>query len=291
MESGPGVGIGIGLDPIGAKRVADHYAARARQPIGTITLHDSDGKEVHRVEGAVPSPEPVRLSPAQELAKLRAENADLTDACRELSERATRSALEAADLKAAIGQPPIGSHPDEANPRAATWHAERLNWIAEVDGLRVQITGQAEKITSLTAELEAQDARIEKLTADLRGRRGTERGRRLTHPSPPPCATSPAGGSPSGASRRPPATRCTRSMPPGPSASSGRASAPTGGSGWSSPTGSVRGTGVARSSCLGSACDRRRSRPPHKSPPGPAIPPPPPAEKSRRAITRPTIGA
>lgn len=42
------------------------------------------------------------------------------------------------ELLAQIGEPPAGSHPDEAGPRAATWHAERANWAAEVTGLREQ---------------------------------------------------------------------------------------------------------------------------------------------------------
>lgn len=39
-------------------------------------------------------------------------------------------------LRAEIGKPPEGSHPDEQVPRAATWHKERLNWIVEVEKLR-----------------------------------------------------------------------------------------------------------------------------------------------------------
>lgn len=39
-------------------------------------------------------------------------------------------------LRNLIGVPPEGSHPDEWNPRDATWHQERLNWISEVNGLR-----------------------------------------------------------------------------------------------------------------------------------------------------------
>lgn len=43
-------------------------------------------------------------------------------------------------LRAEIGEPPAGSHPDEAKPRAATWHAERANWAAEVDRLRAALS-------------------------------------------------------------------------------------------------------------------------------------------------------
>lgn len=39
-------------------------------------------------------------------------------------------------LTALIGKPPTGSHPDEWLPRAATWHEERLNWMAEVERLK-----------------------------------------------------------------------------------------------------------------------------------------------------------
>lgn len=34
------------------------------------------------------------------------------------------------------GELPDGVHPDEAKPRAATWLAERANWIVEVESLR-----------------------------------------------------------------------------------------------------------------------------------------------------------
>lgn len=42
-------------------------------------------------------------------------------------------------LQLLIGQPPEGSHPDEWGPRADSWHAERLNWINEVERLRAEI--------------------------------------------------------------------------------------------------------------------------------------------------------
>ena len=38
-----------------------------------------------------------------------------------------------------IGKPPEGSHPDEWQPRDATWHKERQNWINETDKLRASI--------------------------------------------------------------------------------------------------------------------------------------------------------
>jgi len=44
-----------------------------------------------------------------------------------------------AALRAEIGSPAVGSHPDEAKPRAKTWHAERANWIKETAGLRRQL--------------------------------------------------------------------------------------------------------------------------------------------------------
>ena len=42
----------------------------------------------------------------------------------------------AIELESLIGKPPEGSHADEWMPRAATWHEERLNWIAEAERLR-----------------------------------------------------------------------------------------------------------------------------------------------------------
>ena len=42
-------------------------------------------------------------------------------------------------LRAQIGTPPDGSHPDEQIPRAGTWHQERLNWISEIETARAYI--------------------------------------------------------------------------------------------------------------------------------------------------------
>lgn len=46
-------------------------------------------------------------------------------------------------LKGLIGYPPVGpdgAGPEEWYPRALTWHAERQNWIEEVERLRLHIT-------------------------------------------------------------------------------------------------------------------------------------------------------
>lgn len=42
-------------------------------------------------------------------------------------------------LRAQIGKPPEGSHPDEQFPRSATWHEERLSWASEVEKLKTII--------------------------------------------------------------------------------------------------------------------------------------------------------
>jgi hypothetical protein len=59
------------------------------------------------------------------------------------------------DLKAEIGTPPPGSHPDEARPRAATWHAERINWIAEAERLRQEVARVTAERDRLGEALEA----------------------------------------------------------------------------------------------------------------------------------------
>lgn len=54
-----------------------------------------------------------------------------------------------------IGEPPEGSHPAEAGPRAETWHRERANWVeqtrrqsAEIDRLRAELN----RIIATTSE-------------------------------------------------------------------------------------------------------------------------------------------
>jgi len=42
-------------------------------------------------------------------------------------------------LRAEIGAPLEGAHPDEAKPRAETWHKERANWREEVGQLKFEI--------------------------------------------------------------------------------------------------------------------------------------------------------
>lgn len=48
----------------------------------------------------------------------------------------TKNSMDADNLRALIGEPMEGTHPDEWMPRATTWHRERLNWIKEVCQLR-----------------------------------------------------------------------------------------------------------------------------------------------------------
>jgi hypothetical protein len=74
--------------------------------------------------------------------------------------------LEAKDaiiekLQATIGTPPEGSHPDEANPRAETWHGERQNWAAEVKRLQDHIAGLDKKIEVLEVKLKAAQVKPE----------------------------------------------------------------------------------------------------------------------------------
>ena len=76
--------------------------------------------------------------------QLRAELAVATAQVDELRGWVERWKLAARE----VGFAPEGSHPDEQKPRAETWHAERLNWIAEVNQLRAQVD-------ALTAEARA----------------------------------------------------------------------------------------------------------------------------------------
>lgn len=43
-------------------------------------------------------------------------------------------------LRAQIGKPPEGSHPDERWPRSATWHEERRAWLIEVERLKAALS-------------------------------------------------------------------------------------------------------------------------------------------------------
>ena len=45
-------------------------------------------------------------------------------------------------LRAQIGKPPEGSHPDEQWPRSATWHEERRAWSIEAERLKAVISSQ-----------------------------------------------------------------------------------------------------------------------------------------------------
>lgn len=76
---------------------------------------------------------PLTLIEQRELAEWWAERGalmgDLDDKVAELQEQLAR-------LQEQIGKPPAGSHPDEARPRAATWHEERLNHLEEARRLR-----------------------------------------------------------------------------------------------------------------------------------------------------------
>ncbi len=58
-----------------------------------------------------------------------------------------------AELEREIGKAPAGSHPDEQKARAATWHAERLNWITEVKQLRTWINVVEKSIRCTTIAL------------------------------------------------------------------------------------------------------------------------------------------
>jgi hypothetical protein len=65
-------------------------------------------------------------------------------------------------LEREIGKPPEGSHPDEAKPRAATWHAERLNWIEEMERTRkVAADAERENVILRTQLAAAQDRALE----------------------------------------------------------------------------------------------------------------------------------
>lgn len=57
-------------------------------------------------------------------------------------------------LRDTIGSPPTGSHPDEQNPRGATWHDERRHWIAETSQNRQHIAQLADRIAALEADVE-----------------------------------------------------------------------------------------------------------------------------------------
>jgi hypothetical protein len=62
---------------------------------------------------------------------------------------AEKTDMTADELLALIGDAPDGSHPDEWLPRDKTWHAERLNWIREVEALRAMIAGRADLLVAI----------------------------------------------------------------------------------------------------------------------------------------------
>ncbi len=77
------------------------------------------------------------------------------------------------ELKAQIGTPPVGSHPDEAKPRNATWHKERQSWANEVEAMRTHISKiEAQLATALQKGAEAERKRIAEALrkCDLGGR-------------------------------------------------------------------------------------------------------------------------
>lgn len=76
--------------------------------------------------------------PAGMAATLSTLRAQLTEKDRELEE-----------LRALIGVPPVGSHPDEWKPRAATWHQERRNWIQEVEHLQQELDSYSDTVGGL----------------------------------------------------------------------------------------------------------------------------------------------
>lgn len=64
---------------------------------------------------------------------------------------------EATRLMEEIGEPPVGSHPDESKPRAQSWHKERQNWQAEVVELRDQRLLVQELVNALQLMYDAQN--------------------------------------------------------------------------------------------------------------------------------------
>ena len=84
---------------------------------------------------------------------------------------AERSRADA--LGAKIGQAPEGSHPDEQEPRGATWHDERQNWQSEVARLtaEVQRVTRNWEATQERCEILADDAVAQQNRADALGAR------------------------------------------------------------------------------------------------------------------------
>jgi len=104
---------------------------------------------------------------------------DPCDRCRHEREvAALRADLAAAEsradaLGAKIGKAPEGSHPDEQEPRGATWHEERQNWQSEVDRLtkEVQRVTRNWEATQERCEILADDAVAQQNRADALGAR------------------------------------------------------------------------------------------------------------------------
>lgn len=63
-------------------------------------------------------------------------NKQTSEQFQELLTLARENIEERNKLLVLIGHPPAGSHADEWNPRAITWHQERQNWITEVKRMR-----------------------------------------------------------------------------------------------------------------------------------------------------------
>lgn len=88
-----------------------------------------------------------------------------TPAVSSLQEQLLAAQQVADELAAQIGTPPAGSHPDEALPRSATWHQERVNWLAETDQMRAYIAGVEQKLKAAEGELTAARERVATLEA------------------------------------------------------------------------------------------------------------------------------
>lgn len=65
-----------------------------------------------------------------------ANHASVRDLIIDLRDEISNLRDETGNLRGLIGLPPEGFHSDEWFPRDKTWHAERQNWIAEVNMLR-----------------------------------------------------------------------------------------------------------------------------------------------------------
>lgn len=74
-------------------------------------------------------------------------------------------------LRAQIGTPPDGSHPDEQIPRAGTWHQERLNWISEIETARAYIAKCETQIKERAAMMRDVMRERDKAEAELKQER------------------------------------------------------------------------------------------------------------------------